>query len=190
MRAWEVRAILEGRKTQTRRVVKPDWWRCLDPEDEHDRTQALGMCPYGQPGDRLYVMETWAMIPEYHSAYSYLIYRATYPGWDDNDSGLRWRPSVHMPRLASRIDLEIAVVRVERLNEISEEDAIAEGVQRDTDGWFDYQYPGTQCCTSARGSFQTLWESINGPGSFDDRFVWVVEFKPITGTRSPAPEVG
>jgi hypothetical protein len=181
-----VRAILEGRKTQTRRIINPKWWRCLDPENEQDRIAALSMCPYGQPGDRLWVRETWAMMPDCHPVDSYPVYRATDPGWDDSNSGLRWRPSIHMPRWASRITLEITCVRVERLCEISDEDAIAEGIteQEAEDPTYDGSQPAW--------AFMTLWDSINGFGSWAaNPFVWVVEFQPINGTsRSPALEVG
>lgn len=88
-------------------------------------------------------------------------------------SHLKLRTSIHMPRWASRITLTVTDVKVERLQDISEADAQAEGVQRDTDGWFDYLMPGTQCCLSAVESFRTLWTSINGQASWDAN-PWVV----------------
>lgn len=74
---------------------------------------------------------------------------------------MRWRPSIHMPRWASRLTLTVKNVRVERLQDINEDDAIAEGVELDSDGWRDYLMPHTQCCASATDSYRTLWDSIN-----------------------------
>lgn len=139
-----VRAIRENRKKQTRRVM-----RALLPGDRnyinaasHDEwiSRRLEQCPYGKPGDRLWVRETWVpTIPgswrplERGEKMSVLYaydprYRADYPyGMDDYDG--KWRPSIHMPRKFSRITLEITDVRVERVQDISEADAIAEGIQ-------------------------------------------------------------
>ncbi len=77
-----------------------------------------------------------------------------------------WRSSMFMPRWASRLTLIVEDVRVERLQDISETDALAEGVQRDSDGWRDYQMPQTQCCATAKASYQTLWDEINGDGAW------------------------
>lgn len=179
-----VRALLNCTKSQTRRVVKDNEGPNLPSEIQEER-ELLGKpyCPYGQPGDRLYVRETWQ-----HSNYPYgpldkgcsIFYRADY--WDDPHGmdGERspegkyrdWKPSIHMPRWASRILLEIVSVRVERLQDISEADALAEGVSPDMG----------LCWQSGddtpRGMFGELWESINGPGSWDaNPWVWVVEFK-------------
>ena len=181
-----VRAILAGTKTQTRRVVKgaPEDWSPVQPQvyaptivDRHGFEQpgpdAFGAgdaqgdhwirCPYGQPGDRLWVRETWAQ----HGVSA--VYRA--------DSGDRpagagmWRPSIHMPRWASRITLEVTGVKVERLQGISEADAIAEGI------------PQSDVSPPDMGVFayRQLWESINGPGSWDaNPWVWCVSFKRVT----------
>lgn len=197
-----VRAILDGRKTQTRRVVKPQppsgfpfpqdattggvtacWWtdRNIDADDlswwpGYDHQEAM-KCPFGSPGDLLWVRETWALNPDENPLDAGAIYRATDPGWDDSESGLRWKPSIHMPRWASRITLEITSVRVERLNEITEEDAKAEGIPHDK-----WSFP--QSTTPMRTGFQVLWESINGPGSWDaNPWVWVVEFKRLEVAR-------
>jgi uncharacterized protein YhfF len=100
-----------------------------------------------------------------------VFYRATDPGWDDNDTGFRWKPSIHMPRWASRITLEVVSVRVERLNDISEEDAIAEGVTP--------TMPNLDRLDHVDG-FAHLWESINGKGSWQENpYVWVIEFKVV-----------
>ena len=97
----------------------------------------------------------------------------------------RWRPSIHMPRWASRLTLEIVGVRVERLNEISEEDAIAEGIERDAAEFKNYNvkdvaFPWIGGVGAASASYSSLWESINGPGSWEaNPWVWVLEFKPV-----------
>src|SRR4051812_36300410 len=99
-----VRAILEGRKTQTRRVISDDWWRCLDPEDVDDREAAIGMCPYGVPGDKLWVRETWG--GEAVETSVPVAYRADFePGeynWRHREQQAlfvgKWRPSIFMPR--------------------------------------------------------------------------------------------
>jgi len=162
-----VRAILEGRKTMTRRVTK----RLLLglPQAEMN-----AQCLYGQPGDRLWARETWA-----ENIDGDIVYRA--------DNGVaesmidRWRPSIHMPRWASRITLEITGVRVERLNEITEADARAEGVECFDDTKTFRSYWDDFCvCLSAKDSFQTLWAKINGPDSWDaNPWVWVVEFRRV-----------
>jgi hypothetical protein len=163
-----IRAILEGRKTQTRRVLKPEMFAC-DPRPVHP-------CPYGQPGDRLWVRETisqhnycgfpLALIPQVNAARMRVWSYAA----DAVDEGTvtRNRPSIHMPRWASRLTLEIAKVRVERVQEISEADAIAEGCT--TAGW------------GARQGYRNLWDTINGKRGFGwdaNPWVWIVDFKPI-----------
>lgn len=144
-----VRAILEGRQTQTRRIVKPQP-EFRGPEFEDDPPTAafvneawqagfIGIeCPYGKPGDQLWCRETWAYIDNSDFGEpSYCEYRADtgnpMPGnWPEehrHDSGsLRWKPSIHMPRKYSRINLEITAVRVERLQDISEADVAVEGL--------------------------------------------------------------
>ena len=167
-----VRAILEGRKTQTRRVVKPqppedailtvdDFGRCL-LGSAHSFWNYV-KCPYGAPKNRLWVRETFAL-----ESPTCAVYQA-----DQTDKTVveRWRPSIHMPRCASRITLEIVSVRVERLQDISEEDALDEGV---------FLNSTTHWATEAREAYHRLWESINGPGSWDKNpWVWVIEFKSI-----------
>ena len=152
-----VRAILDGNKTQTRRVVKlkPDYM-----ETFLRLPNKVACCPYGQPGGRLWVRETFEDCES--ALHSCVLYRA-----DGGTPGTKWTPSIHMPRWASRITLEITGVRVERLQDISEEDAISEGTPFPCGGWV--------------GGYQKLWESIHGPGSWDlNPWVWVVEFKRVT----------
>lgn len=209
-----VRAILDGRKTQTRRVVKlrdpTATYSCFDDEgwplsaDEYGQWHK-DSCPYGQPGDRLWVRETWAayttpsheypgdcdviecapkdMQEQYGTTRHDCIYQA--------DEGLYgpWRPSIHMPRWASRITLEITDVRVERLNEISEADAVAEGALP-SDQWptaspFDSPALMAQYGPAAKQCFQSLWESINGEGSWAaNPWVWAITFKRVQPAAS------
>jgi oligoribonuclease NrnB/cAMP/cGMP phosphodiesterase (DHH superfamily) len=191
-----VQAILEGRKTQTRRIVKhygtnlirrvsgPSRDGTFDfifPDELDPAKDGIGhlvKCPYGQPGDRLWVRETWKPHPDPVNN-ALIIYKTTDGGcWPD----LPWRPSIHMPRWASRILLEITGVRVERLQEISEKDAIAEGIERINAGdhWAWRDYSGNRQALSPVFSYQSLWESINGPGSWAvNPWVWVLEFRRI-----------
>jgi hypothetical protein len=181
-----VRALLDGSKTQTRRVVKGQWagWQTFNVEDDVDGREFfmvsgspndIGLrpiltavrCPYGQPGDRLWVREAWARTRFMGSLDESFVYREC-----DNrtDYGGPWKPSIHMPRRASRILLEIVSVRVERLQDISDADAQAEGCSTK-----DMRHGDRLASVYAR-----LWESINGAGSWDaNPWVWVVEFKQV-----------
>lgn len=194
-----VRAILDGRKTQTRRVVQPQrfwggelmalwggsdgrWvWNAPDypdgPEDEIT-------CPYGTIGDRLWVREAFFDHGPIGSdgdtpIEARIEYKASI--WDrdnglDGDGG--WKPSIHMPRWASRITLEITNIRVERLQDISEADAKAEGVEPVTQP--SSRVPGTAAtiCTATE-NFAWLWDQINGKKHpwAENPWVWVVEFR-------------
>ncbi|NRE86157.1 hypothetical protein HRF90_11765 [Klebsiella michiganensis] len=190
-----VRAILDGRKTQTRRIVK------LQPDEDGlakvtngpwvDTSERNYRCPFGDVGDRIWVRETWAEAGA--SAPNLKLYRANYPEHVPSHyenvppaNVIRWTPSIHMPRWASRIFLEITDVRVERLNAINERDAQAEGVGKLRGGFWQHYQPGwTQHQLSARGSFVTLWKSIYGEESWNSNpWVWVVEFKRIEGDVS------
>ena len=228
-----VRAILDGRKTQTRRVVRwPKWadpdrdWPFLLPPAHslalyRDGRPVKKMgCPYGVPGDRLWVRETWRVTSESNHYDTdekrlYVAYRANTgsPGhlggrqhttifsassdedlaakaWGNHRSG-PWRPSIHMPRWASRLMLEVTAVRVERLQDISEADAAAEGV----DGLVPGHGPVTDAEVRAepgymrsrfyRDGFAFAWHNINGkrPGcSWEDNpWVWVVSVRRLEG---------
>ncbi|HGG1079099.1 TPA: morphogenetic protein [Klebsiella quasipneumoniae] len=189
-----VRAILDGRKTQTRRIMAPqpadDIERCIFPNPEaigwksslrhkHGSTTAH-FCHYGKPGDRIWVRETWNKYG------GLLTYRADHDWIDDMRKETvctaKWVPSIHMPRWASRILLEITDVRVERLNSISQEDAQAEGLE--LTGWRPtYSDPdsGGEVMTPY-DNFAELWSSIYGEGSWKaDPWVWVIEFKRVEG---------
>lgn len=194
-----VRAILTGTKSQTRRVVKPTpqtvrnhrsaVWDGDPAELMKLLTTAGRRCPYGQPGDRLWVREAWmpdppcdgtwgytawagsrigqiAAVPERFQHPAFCNYRAS---WLHGTDGLRWTPGIHMPRWASRITLEVTEVRVERLQDISEADAQAEGV-----------YTDPAC--PAYDAYAQLWDEINGPGSWEaNPWVWAVSFKVVKG---------
>ena len=190
-----VRAILDGRKTQTRRVFKR---RTGITGPELDPTFR---CPYGSPGDRLWVRETWGSADTMYQGHEndvpgVIAYRADrsaidqgisrqvkIPQWDLdqwNWDCIKWRPSIHMPRWASRITLEVTDVRIERLQDITEEDARAEGI---TDGGCLTCGENEPCgCDNprpdARDGFAGLWQDIYGPDSWHaNPWVWVVSFR-------------
>lgn len=178
-----VRAILEGRKTQTRRVVKNPYTPEIHQSDIAPRAFD---CPYGQPGDRLWVRETWQInhvlydrgpIPK---AYPVefgepvdMLYRADGEFWEQfeiDEGGSSWRPSIFMPRWASRLLLDVARIRVERAQDISEEDAIAEGMQ----------CAGIPAALTNRAAFAHLWNQINIKHGWESNpWVWVVEFPKV-----------
>lgn len=191
-----VRAILDGRKTQTRRVVKPKDLEWMDVHQGLRESDNEVCCPYGMTGDRLWVRETWAVGKSADTFAPSVLH----PGTWLNDKGGLWYPadntappapisprgktrvSIHMPRWASRILLEIVSVRVERLNDISEQDARAEGCS--PGGWQpSYSNPDNSNgddSWSATDAFAELWESINGASSWQaNPWVWVVEFRRV-----------
>lgn len=205
-----VRRILAGRKTQTRRIFddgsrrRKDGARLLPEllvQLARDEGGYGSLCPYGGPGDRLWVRETWASVP---SAQTRMHDRGPgiWPGVDgrpstpDVDSDLRsviyradgefvsssgerhdWRPSIFMPRWASRLTLDVVAVRLERLHEISPEDCLAEGLE-DPDGRYGW-HPET-----AVNWYRKLWEKLHGTGSWETNpWVWVVEFRPLESTK-------
>lgn len=212
-----VRAILDGRKTMTRRVVKPqppstyiDYnfdtpysvrWENINAGNGFDsRGNALGMhtvrCPYGQPGDLLWVRETYQQVwrdmsnmenddsskipnwdertktPAWGTGENYWIYRADgeVPKHPKNGK-FNWKPSIHMPRAAARIILRITDVKVERLQDISPEEVEKEGVQ------IHIPVPGDGE-PMPKFQFKKLWNSINGPSSWESNpWVWVISFE-------------
>lgn len=195
-----VQAILSGNKTQTRRVVKfplksPTHMASIN---DSDNPPPVEWCPNGQPSDLLWVREKQgyyqdnkALCPVFRTEIS------------DNEVGFyKWRPSIHMPKEAARIWLKVKTVRVERLHDISEEDAKAEGIlcYRDEFDGNRYRYKDYMADSSdyghpdhdyptvgiAKTSFCTLWESINGRESWDSNpWVWVVEFEVLSTTGKP-----
>lgn len=216
-----VRAILDGCKTQTRRIVKvrgldfmgaggdkgEDWNDplCWGWEDQNNPCHFAVLsrepedgdwsirCPYGSPGDRLWVRETWALllcdedslddwgalIPDEHPQLGWQVqYRAGHPWENDSidDRGFRWRSPRFMPRWASRITLEVVNVRVERLQSISYSDCLAEGIPP-VPVYDDGADPET-ILAAIRGVYREAWESINGKDSWDaNPWVWVIEFR-------------
>jgi hypothetical protein len=218
-----VRALLDGTKTQTRRVVKlpaapdrlgewqattiggPDGGRTTAGDTVphqgaiwHTRTGKTLCSPYGQPGDRLWVRETHAPQADCWGSWErwlcgaggeapILHYAADFKPFQ-NDNGFvirkpfieKWRPSIHMPRWASRIDLAVTGVRVERLQEISEADAIAEGLSPQPGGGWGLADGSHFHGSDPRISYWSLWDAINGEGSAEaNPWVWCVEFKRI-----------
>lgn len=186
MSAPMVRAILSGSKTQTRRVVKPACGVVIDAGGYHWPFKSDGHashaidCPYGQPGDRLWVREAWRQAYPSTSFSNGIIYRADAfkaCGMVEYSDLHRWKPSIHMRRSDSRILLEITAVRVERLQNISEADAVAEGWVKRPEVSADPQVHAD----AARDWYSDLWEQINGPGSWSaNPFCWVVEFRRVT----------
>ena len=193
-----VQAIIDGRKTQTRREIKqaigydPIWKPTLIKEEHLDGIPRYEMrtgtqyslpwfkCPYGQPGDVLWVREKFETETDGHVKY-----------YADNISVehnpayrqlTKWKPSIHMPKTACRIWLQVVSVKAERLQDISEYDAIAEGVliweHKYGATYFNYLNENFSC--NALESFSTLWQSINGEQSWKDNpWVWRIEFKRI-----------
>jgi hypothetical protein len=139
--------------------------------------------PYGKPGDRLWVRETFAIGQS--AAYDEIpMYRAD---WEYPDSAMvTWKPSIFMPRWASRITLEITNVGVERVRDITPEGSVTEGIEPVGQGWRDYLGNGVICgtdkCVLPRDSFHSLWDSINKKRGFGwsvNPWVWVIAFRRI-----------
>jgi hypothetical protein len=221
MSAPMVRALLDGKKTQTRRAL-----RMQPPDDrglicgvynptvirrgeEEPGPETFGAftedgswatkCPYGQPGDRLWVRETFAFTDAHEPDYEGSIeYRADHKCFavscnelidvphtcDPRPFDGQWASSIHMPRWASRITLEITDVRAQRLQDISEADAIAEGLIKvrgplKSTMWEYSETTGGQFA-DPRVAYHMLWESINGPGSWDaNHWVWAISFRMV-----------
>jgi hypothetical protein len=203
-----VRAVMDGTKTQTRRIVKPQppqrWskvapvksesagiigWDFYNDIDRIDHGYINKPCPYGKIGDRLWVRETFCFVADsQYGEEDWIDYRATpkysdeAPAcWHEEPKGNRelvWKPSIFMPRRASRITLEITGIRIERLQDISEYDAKAEGCIA---GYG--KIPGSKISTmmTAVDYFRNLWRTINGKKApwASNPFVWVIEFKRI-----------
>jgi hypothetical protein len=221
-----VRAILAGRKTQTRRIVKPDvaeaiqflgggvddapatadsfYIEWITPEDDDGKPQPEqwclysmeypeeGCCPlgkaYGRPGDLLWVREACRAekLESGSDGVRYLADGALDQIENSQDAAEQWLalhryrdkegatvPPIHMPRWASRITLAVGKTRIERLQDISSTDALAEGIEA-----------CSAAETGCKGAYRDLWDSINGAGSWDaNPWVWVVEFQRVTPRR-------
>lgn len=166
-----VQALLAGRKSQTRRVLKP---QPTGPVVYH-QTLTSGMCvglerepPYA-PGDRLYVREAIDKASDRDGVF----YRADYEAQHGDATGLGWRPSIHMPRWASRLTLTVTEVRVQRLQEISAGDSIAEGVECETCTAMGQSACHGRGCFASIDAYRTLWNSLHGPDAWDAN-PWVV----------------
>lgn len=243
MSGESARAILDGQKSQTRRVVVPqprdDLLKIASVQAMRDgRWGAYSRdliligepfaCPYGQPGDRLWVRETWASLRfhrDWETGYvddwepaadprcGTLVYNAGAHGFNDNgdtpeDRGFAWRPSIFMPRWASRLTLEVTNVRVERVQDISEVDAIAEGVETgvwdqalvvrkydEPDAWFQMWTDDMENYVDLeeihRASYRTLWDSLNakrGYGWATNPYVWCLTFRVLSPSASARRE--
>ena len=184
-----VRAILEGRKTQTRRIAKPvrhpDLGNVYSPgalTREHEPQHVINRaCPYGQPGDRIYVRETFSQHPEWGQ----LAFRADGEEFEDADGWLwepKWTPAIHMPKDLARIWLEVTGVRVERLQDISEADALAEGARFELASIDSVRIGAT---ASFLSGFRNIWESTGGDWDANP-WVWVIDFKVLSTTGRPA----
>lgn len=237
-----VQALLDGRKTMTRRLkglelinMETDKWTPIEvdspfkPTDifwfEGDGERIAVRCPYGQPGDLIYVRETWGVgsrpdpfvgsvdgfeykademfIDEVESLPIYPCEAFDFGNYDKKG----WRPSIHMPKIAARLWLQVTDIRVKRLQDISEEDAKAEGVKPahcDSNEkcpsslcrekcsaigeWWNYLEPNGEGfpAFSAKESFETLWQSIDGPESWAaNPWVWCISFNVISTTGHP-----
>jgi len=176
-------------------VIKPtkqtEWLLCNDWTDDYIKNPGnylVDCCPYGQVGDRLWVRESFEYIQGGSVIHDFGVrYKAGYEikWWKDNEGRMNYpinekpRPSIHLPRWASRITLEITEVRVERVQEITEEDAVAEGcsiMAGVTSG-------GSMGLASARYSFMKLWDSINAKRGYEwdkNPWVWVISFNKLT----------
>lgn len=217
-----VKAILEGRKTQTRRTVNfkkiakvtgctkgtlaySDTfksWAVFNGNGDADL--CLVNCPYGQPGDLLWVRETWREYnwtgDQWTTSEQRFEYAADNPEMvtmidgdgfqmfnkNGTEKFLPWKPSIHMPKDRARIWLQVESVGVERLQDISEEDARAEGIRECTDPLGGWTYKKAFGWLTAKEAYQSLWESINGPDSWEaNPFVWKISFKVLSTNGKP-----
>lgn len=200
-----VQAILSGRKTQTRRRVKKnepiEWLDEIGFTPEFVADPGNFFCPYGKPGDLLWVRETWLELDRSHIITSPYVYKANTDAVAEEarkdyiKAGYpyQWRPSIYMPKAAARIWLEITEISVERLQDISEEDAIAEGIKTtwinddSSCNKFKNYINNGKGSLSPKDSFRSLWESINGAESWDlNPWLWVVKFKVFSTTGKEA----
>jgi hypothetical protein len=191
-----VRALLGGRKSQTRRIVNVNRTpKKLSIDDWSVGGKRIGPCPYATPGSLLWVRETFADIdgePLFAADRSDAELeeerqlRRKFAGIAATYAKYRWRPSIHMPRRFSRLTLEITDVRLQPLQEISEEDAIAEGVEYETadppffyvPGIWPHSTTAVEIDEGAARSYAKLWDHINGADSWDaNPFVWALTFK-------------
>lgn len=217
-----IQALLEGRKTQTRRIVKPQPTPITDEDDFKWRTNEkvygnppywwaskgceamLGIhemrydCPYGSVGDLLWVRETFCIgeiaagdhdpaekeplfVDQSSVAREEVVYKEYCISNDIGIEEVIWKPSIFMPKSASRLTLEITNIRVERLQDISKQDAIAEGIEYESDSHITQRcknYISGGRCPDPIFSYHTLWQKLNGKDSWaKNEWMWVIEFK-------------
>lgn len=185
-----VQAILAGRKMQTRREVHPD----IAVSISNNPDRILYRCPFGQTGDVLWVRESCLWVMSDHAPdllegsrdRTQWVYKASehedFMKYAKEQYGYKWKPSIHMPKDAARIWLRIKDVRVERLQEISEIDAMREGIESVDHGahWKNYVQDDISSFVCPSHSFESLWHSINGADSWNaNPWVWVLEFERI-----------
>lgn len=202
--ADEVRAVIAGTKTQFRRIVKPQpvngklFW---EPQwhtgpafvgSPLDSVREAIRCPFGSPGDQLWVREAFAETEDEHGI-PIIVYRAddrhriiglndgVYESFDGRIGGYemptKWKPSIHMPRWASRLTLAVASVRVPRVQDISEEDAIAVNARRNAH-LVGFPVQEVEYTQAPRDAFAQEWDYVHGPGAWDrNDWVWAVEFE-------------
>jgi hypothetical protein len=191
-----VQAILEGRKTMTRRIIKkvPAG---KDIDDVHINILADVKCPYGNPGDLLWVRESFFDAADYKNAPIFSNTEGNYIYKADTDfiGCHKWKPSIHMPKAAARIWLEVTHVTAQLLHDITEEDAIAEGIEQIKGYTFQMyknyrpEHGPNDGYQHAPSSFMSLWKKINGADSWKaNPFVWCVEFKVLSTTGKPVEE--
>ena len=187
-----VRAILSGKKNQTRRIAKTEITMGRDSLLAPHRgrkhadvyllperaMEAVALSPVGQPGDRIYVRESFTRVPTVCGS-DELVFAADYQDDSDKAAGVKYTPAIHMPKHDARIWLEVTGVRVERLHEISEADAKAEGAPLKNS-------PAAHL-TSYRRGVQELWESTGGDWAANP-WVWVIDFKRIERELAAAKE--
>lgn len=204
-----IQAKLAGRKTQTRRTSglvslskvnindDPDRWKVTDQKVIDDKLyfffnkREMVKCPYGQPGDLLWARETHIRTPggKYHYKADISTDKdANRKGYIDvGEDWAKWKPSIHMPKGGARIWDRVVSIRVERLQDISEDDAIAEGLYRNNDPLKSWTYADRLGFGSAVHAYQNLWTEINGPGSWEaNPWVWVVTTENLSLTGKPA----
>ncbi|MCW3466534.1 hypothetical protein [Chitinophaga nivalis] len=208
-----VQAILAGRKTQTRRILKADieppkcvfsehdaiphvnehgqllfrWHTSLNGKELKEGGIYKWSCPYGGLGDILYVRETWQTTYDETRGMWKHIFKSDSGYWYDDDGPLKWKRAIHMPKSAARIWLQVTGIRVERVQDISEEDAMAEGI--------DPNYIADLTCNGELhdgpshaywASFFDTWQAINGIDSWENNpWVWVVSFQVLSTTGRP-----
>lgn len=218
-----VRAILDGRKTRTRRVVRPQPHECHNGdliwkdrlvgsvlserswEQCGPYTEAYEVCPYGQPGDKLWVRETWrCFIGDYDAGAPLIVeYRADHAKctvdpdsvqWEKIANTPGWRSSIFMPRWASRIELEVLAVRVERVQDISDEDVIAEGIDIGKQPYPENEPMLRDFDVDFETAFRDVWDSLNAKprpaGYVDGRPTMYVSAPFDETSRDPRAEIG